>query len=105
MTKDLPMDARESMRAIGQLADPVHEALRRMIAEFGDQHYHACPADNDSGPCECFAGHVVTDATRVLMTAMQGDVRGDPGRPVPHHVWANDDPDKSSSQPWLTPLT
>lgn len=64
------MSNHEAMLEIGQLTDPVKEALRRMIAEFGDEHYHTCPADNDSGPCECFAGHLSNDAKRVLEEAL-----------------------------------
>lgn len=63
-------DHRDKMREIGQLADPIQEALRRMIAEFGDEHYHTCPADNDSGPCDCFAGHLLVDARRALEGAV-----------------------------------
>lgn len=59
-------DHGDAMREMGQLADPVKEALRRMIHEFGDEHYHTCPADDDSGPCECFAGHLLNDARRAL---------------------------------------
>ena len=40
-------------------------------AEFGDEHYHTCPADNDSGPCDCFAGHLLTDARLVIEAAPQ----------------------------------
>lgn len=58
--------AREAMLEIGQLTDPIQEALRRMIAEFGDEHYHTCPADSDSGPCNCFAGHLNADVRAVL---------------------------------------
>jgi bacterioferritin-associated ferredoxin len=58
--------AHEAMLEMGQQADPIREALRRMIAEFGDEHYHTCPADNDSGPCECFAGHLIVDARATL---------------------------------------
>lgn len=57
---------REAMRQMGEQADPVREALRRMIAEFHDYHYHGCPADDDSGPCECFAGHLLIKAREAL---------------------------------------
>lgn len=60
------MTIREEMIELGQQSDPVREALRRMLAEFGDDHYPACPADNDSGPCECFAGHLSADARSAL---------------------------------------
>ena len=60
------MTARDQMLEIGQQVDPIREALRRMIAEFGDQHYHTCPADTDTGPCDCFAGHLVKDAIAAL---------------------------------------
>lgn len=56
----------EEMIEIGQQSDPVLEMLRRMLAEFGDEHYHTCPADNDSGPCDCFAGHLIKDAVELL---------------------------------------
>lgn len=58
--------AHEEMLEMGQQADPAREMLRRMIAEFGNEHYHTCPADNDSGPCDCFAGHLIVDALAVL---------------------------------------
>ena len=63
-------DHRDAMREMGPQVDPVIEALRRMIAEFGDEHYHTCPADNDSGPCDCFAGHLLNDARRVIDEAI-----------------------------------
>jgi hypothetical protein len=58
--------AREAMLEMGPQFDPLREALRRMIAEFGDQHYYTCPADNDSGPCDCFAGHLIKDVRAIL---------------------------------------
>lgn len=63
-------DHREAMLEIGELTDPIQEALRRMIAEFGDYHYHGCPADNDSGPCECFAGNLLNNSRRTLDAAL-----------------------------------
>jgi hypothetical protein len=62
--------AHEAMREIGQLTDPVQEALRRMIAEFGDEHYHTCPADNDSGACNCFAGILSRNSRKALEESM-----------------------------------
>lgn len=59
-------DIHEAMVEMGEQSDPVREALRRMLAEFGDQHSHTCPADNDSGPCDCFAGHLTKDALATL---------------------------------------
>jgi hypothetical protein len=59
-------DIHEAMVEMGEQSDPVREALRRMLAEFGDQHYHTCPADDDSGPCDCFAGHLTKDALATL---------------------------------------
>ena len=61
---------RDRMREIGPLVDPVTEMLRRMIAEFADEHYHTCPADNDSGPCDCFAGLLLVEARQALETAV-----------------------------------
>ena len=58
--------AHEAMIELGEQADPIREALRRMISEFGDEHYYTCPADDDSGPCDCFAGHLIKDV-RVLL--------------------------------------
>jgi hypothetical protein len=63
-------DHQNAMREMGEQSDPVIEALRRMIHEFGDEHYHTCPADNDSGPCDCFAGHLLNDARRVIDAAV-----------------------------------
>jgi hypothetical protein len=63
------MTVHEEMREMGQQSDPVREALRRMLAEFGDEHYHTCPADNGTGPCDCFAGHLIVDARAVLESA------------------------------------
>ena len=46
------------------------EALRRMLAEFGDHcHYYECPA-NEDGPCDCFAGNLVIDCLDVLGKAI-----------------------------------
>jgi len=59
-------DHREAMLEMGEQPDPIKEALRRMIAEFGDYHYHTCPADNDTGLCDCFAGHLLNDARRAI---------------------------------------
>lgn len=61
--------ARDEMREMGQLNDPVREMLRRMIAEFGDEHYHTCPADAGTGPCDCFAGSLIMEARTVLEDA------------------------------------
>ena len=58
----------EAMLNMGEQADPIREMLRRMLAEFGDQHYHTCPAYNDSRSCDCFAGHLVVSARAVLET-------------------------------------
>lgn len=67
-------DHRDAMREIGELSDPVQEALRRMIAEFGGEpHYHTCPADSDSGPCDCFAGHLLVDVRRTLESAVRSE--------------------------------
>jgi len=66
----MSFDDRERMREIGELNDPVAEMLRRMIAEFDDEHYDACPSNDDSGPCNCFAGHLLADAKRVLEAAI-----------------------------------
>jgi hypothetical protein len=67
---------RDAMRAIGPQKDPVLEMLRRMIAEFADEHYHTCPADNDSGPCDCFAGHLLTEARLAFeAAAMSSGIR------------------------------
>ena len=63
MTDQTP---REAMQEMGEQSDPIREALRRMIAEFGDEHYHTCPADNDSGPCDCFAGHLIKDVVAII---------------------------------------
>lgn len=63
-------DHRDAMREIGELVDPVQEMLRRMIAEFGDEHYHLCPANFDGGVCDCFAGHLLNDARKVIETAV-----------------------------------
>lgn len=61
------MSVRDEMLDIGEQRDPVREMLRRMVAEFGNEpHYHTCPADNDTGPCDCFAGHLIVDALAVL---------------------------------------
>lgn len=65
--------AREAMIELGPQIDPTREALRRMISEFGDQHYHTCPADNDSGPCDCFAGHLIKDVMAVLSDPLAYD--------------------------------
>lgn len=56
----------EEMLKMGQQNDMTREALRRMLAEFGDEHYHTCPADSDSGACDCFAGMLVMDALEIL---------------------------------------
>jgi len=63
-------EVQDAMREMGELLDPVQEQLRRMLHEFGDEHYHTCPADNDSGPCECFAGHLIVRARAVLEAAV-----------------------------------
>jgi hypothetical protein len=60
------MTAHEAMILLGEQADPLREALRRMVAEFGDEHYHTCPADNDTGPCDCFAGRLIKDVRKLL---------------------------------------
>jgi hypothetical protein len=65
-------DVRDAMLEMGPQVDPVREYLRRMLAEFGDQHYHTCPSDNDSGPCDCFAGALVKDATAALAAQQDG---------------------------------
>jgi hypothetical protein len=62
-------DLREEMREMGHQPDSVREALRRMIAEFYDYHYMGCPADEDKGPCNCFAGHLLIDAAAALRKA------------------------------------
>ncbi len=62
-------DVRDEMREMGEQADPVREALRRMIAEFHDYHYHTCPADDDSGPCDCFAGILIKQSLETLKAA------------------------------------
>lgn len=64
-------DHRDAMREMGELTDPVKEMLRRMIAEFGDEHYHTCPADTDTGPCDCFAGALVANARDALEKAVE----------------------------------
>lgn len=63
---------REAMIKIGEQADPVREMLRRMVAEFHDYHYHGCPADNDSGPCNCFAGALLVRAGAALSAQPSG---------------------------------
>ncbi len=63
-------DTQEAMREMGELTDPVQEQLRRMLHEFGDTHYHTCPADNDSGQCDCFAGHLIVRARAALEAAV-----------------------------------
>lgn len=62
--------AHEAMIKIGELRDPVLEALRRMISEFGDEHYHTCPTDNDSGPCNCFAGALNSSVRSIFEKAV-----------------------------------
>lgn len=57
------------MREIGPLKDHLHEMLRRMVAEYGDDHYHTCPADNDSGPCDCFGGGLNREARAAIEAA------------------------------------
>lgn len=64
-------DTQDAMREMGELLDPVQEQLRRMLHEFGDEHYHTCPSDNDSGPCDCFAGHLIVRARAVLEAAVK----------------------------------
>lgn len=66
----MPSDTQDAMREMGELVDPVQEQLRRMLHEFGDEHYHTCPADNDSGPCGCFAGHLIVRARETLKAAV-----------------------------------
>lgn len=62
-----PEDVRDQMREMGVQADPVREALRRMVAEFCDYHYGTCPADlRDDGECNCFAGALLIDVRRAL---------------------------------------
>ena len=61
--------AHEAMIELGPQSDPVREALRRMISEFGDEHYHTCPADDRSGPCNCFAGLLIKDVREILERA------------------------------------
>lgn len=58
---------RDLMREMGEQADPIREALRRMLAEFGDEHYHLCPANFDGGVCDCFAGALIVQATAALV--------------------------------------
>lgn len=64
-------DVHEAMFEMGQQSDPIREALRRMLAEFGDQHYDQCPANwieghENYGPCDCFAGHLVKDVLAIF---------------------------------------
>lgn len=64
------MDIHEEMAELGEQTDLVVEALRRMLAEFGDHcHYYECPA-NEDGPCDCFAGNLVIDCLDVLGKAI-----------------------------------
>ena len=63
------METRDAMREMGELLDPVQEQLRRMLHEFANEHYHTCPSDNDSGPCDCFAGHLIVKARAALEAA------------------------------------
>lgn len=67
----------EAMLEVGQLTDPVLEALRRMIAEFGDQHYHTCPA-NEDGPCDCFAGSLNASVRKIFDVALSSSREGEP---------------------------
>jgi len=64
-------DIRDAMHEMGPQADPIREALRRMLAEFGGDHYYTCPADDGSGPCNCFAGHLIKDCFAALSTSQQ----------------------------------
>lgn len=65
-------DIREELREMGELKDPVQEALRRMLAEFHDEHYHTCPAyADDDAQCECFAGALVTQCLAVLRSVVE----------------------------------
>jgi len=64
-------DTQKAMRGMGELLDPVQEQLRRMLHEFGDEHYHTCPANNDSGPCKCFAGQLIVRARATLEAAVK----------------------------------
>ncbi len=48
------------------MTDPMREALEKMVAEFGAYHYRNCPADTNSGPCECFAGNLLIKAKAAL---------------------------------------
>ena len=66
-------DVTDAMREMGELRDPVQEQLRRMLHEFGDEHYYTCPADNDSGPCDCFAGFLISRARAILEAAVKKD--------------------------------
>lgn len=73
------------MRALGELKDPVQEALRRMIAEFHDYHYHTCPAEeNDDAPCKCFAGALIVQSLATLRKAsgLRGDRSADDANSV-----------------------
>jgi hypothetical protein len=70
-------------RGMGKLSDPVQEALRQMLHEFGDDgHYHECRINN-GGPCDCFAGSVVEVSMAKLMIAFA--MPCDPNDPRP--IW------------------
>jgi hypothetical protein len=60
-------DLRKEMMEIGIQHDPVRESLRRMIAEFSENHYNTCPASDGDGECDCFAGSIVAGAARVFL--------------------------------------
>ena len=47
----------------------MREALEKMVAEFSDYHYDQCPADMRSGPCECYAGIIISRARAALALA------------------------------------
>ena len=70
-------DVTDAMRKMGELSDPVQEQLRRMLHEFGNEHYPNCPADDDSGQCDCFAGHLIVKAKATLEDAVNQRLKGE----------------------------
>lgn len=65
------MDARDQLRDIGEQKDPVAEALRRMLHEFCEEHYHTCPAyEDDAAECDCFAGALIKSSLETFLESV-----------------------------------